>query len=248
VVRVPTTVLGQGDSGVGVKNGVNAFGKKNFLGTFAPPFAVINDIEFLDTLPLRDQIAGMAEAVKVALIKDASFFRFIVESAAPLSRGERAPVEALVERCAGLHLEHIRSGGDPFELGSKRPLDFGHWAAHKLESLTEHRLRHGECVAIGMALDTVYASLVGLCSVDVRDTVLTTLETLGFALWDEALTMLADGRPRVLEGLAEFREHLGGELTVTMLREVGSAVEVHAIDERAMIAALAQLEQRAARR
>ena len=110
VVRVPTTVLGQGDSGVGVKNGVNAFGKKNFLGTFAPPFAVINDIDYLDTLPLRDQIAGMAEAVKVALIKDASFFRFIVESAALLSRGERAPIEALVERCAGLHLEHIRSG------------------------------------------------------------------------------------------------------------------------------------------
>ena len=103
-------------------------------------------------------------------------------------------------------------------------------------------------MAIGMALDTVYASLVGLCSVDVGDTVLTTLETLGFSLWDEALTMLADGRPRVLEGLAEFREHLGGELTVTMLTGVGSAVEVHAIDERVMIDFLAQLEQRAASR
>src|SRR5581483_9325719 len=67
VVRVPTTVLSQNDSGVGVKNGVNALGKKNLFGTFAPPFAVLNDFDFLETLDARDKAAGMAEAVKVAL-------------------------------------------------------------------------------------------------------------------------------------------------------------------------------------
>ncbi len=74
-VRVPTTVLAQNDSGVGVKNGVNAFGVKNFVGTFAPPFAVLNDANFLRTLHPRDRIAGMAEAVKVALIRDARVLR-----------------------------------------------------------------------------------------------------------------------------------------------------------------------------
>lgn len=74
IVRLPTTVLAQGDGGVGVKNGVNAFGAKNFLGTFAPPFAVINDLDFLATLEARDVRAGMAEAVKVGLIRDAPFF------------------------------------------------------------------------------------------------------------------------------------------------------------------------------
>src|SRR5204862_561409 len=76
-IRIPTTVLSQNDSGIGVKNGVNAFGKKNFLGTFAPPFAVINDSGFLTTLDDRDWRSGIAEAIKVALIKDAPFFNFI---------------------------------------------------------------------------------------------------------------------------------------------------------------------------
>ena len=78
IVRLPTTVLSQADGGVGVKNGINAFGTKNFLGTFIPPFAVINDIRFLETLEARDQIAGMAEAVKVALIRDPDFFDWLL--------------------------------------------------------------------------------------------------------------------------------------------------------------------------
>src|SRR5258708_23452099 len=83
-IRVPTTVLSQNDSGIGVKNSVNAFGKKNFLGTFAPPFAVLNDLSFLDTLPLREWRSGMAEAVKVSLIKDSSFFAELENSASQL--------------------------------------------------------------------------------------------------------------------------------------------------------------------
>src|SRR5204862_2038620 len=70
LIRVPTTVLAQADSGVGVKNGINAFGKKNFLGTFAPPAAVINDSTFLVTLSDREWRSGLAEAIKVALLKD----------------------------------------------------------------------------------------------------------------------------------------------------------------------------------
>src|SRR6058998_2576157 len=73
-VRVPTTTLSQDDSGVGVKNGVNAFSKKNFIGTFAVPFAVINDFEMLSSLPARDKRAGYIEAIKVSVIRDAGFF------------------------------------------------------------------------------------------------------------------------------------------------------------------------------
>src|SRR5262245_52823882 len=65
LIRMPTTVLSQNDSGVGVKNGINAMGKKNFLGAFAPPFAVINDWNFLTTLDQRDWLAGVSEGIKV---------------------------------------------------------------------------------------------------------------------------------------------------------------------------------------
>ena len=80
-IRCPTTVLAQDDSGVGVKNAINAFGFKNLLGTFAPPFAVINDSAFLDMLPEREKRGGMAEAVKVALIRDAEFFTWLEREA-----------------------------------------------------------------------------------------------------------------------------------------------------------------------
>lgn len=248
VTRVPTTVLAQADSGVGVKNGVNAFGKKNFLGTFAPPFAVLNDRRFLDTLGRRDTVAGMAEAVKVALIRDAEFFEWLCAHADALAACDPEPLQHLVRRAAQLHLDHIATSGDPFEMGSARPLDFGHWAAHKLESLSGNRLRHGEAVAIGVALDTVYSVRTGLLAPIALEPILTLLERLGLRLWDAALELGPATRPTVLDGLEEFREHLGGELTVTLLRAIGHGVEVHEMREDAVLAALAELRRRDAAR
>jgi 3-dehydroquinate synthase len=247
VIRVPTTVLAQADSGVGVKNAINAFGKKNFLGTFAPPFAVLNDASFLRTLSRRDQIAGMAEAVKVALIRDAAFFGWLIEHTAELAVCEPEALHFLIHRCAELHLAHIVSSGDPFEFGSARPLDFGHWAAHKLESLTHNnRLRHGEAVAIGIALDSVYSTMAGLLPRTSLEPIVRTLESIGFQLWDEALEAPGEqNRLAILDGLTEFREHLGGELTVTLLEGIGKGVEVHEMREELILEALETLRCRA---
>lgn len=231
-IRVPTTVLAQNDSGVGVKNGVNAFGVKNLLGTFQPPVAVINDSAFVDVLPGRDKRAGMAEAVKVALIRDAEFFSWLEEQADKLALFASDPLERLIRHCALLHMRQIAHGGDPFERGSARPLDFGHWAAHKLEVLSAYELRHGEAVAIGIALDTRYSVLAGLLPKgdDVRVRLL--LERLGFSLWHEACDRYdSRGGSFLLKGLEEFREHLGGELTVTLLSNLGTGIEVHSMDE-----------------
>jgi 3-dehydroquinate synthase len=231
-IRLPTTVLAQDDSGVGVKNAINAFGFKNLLGTFAPPFAVINDTAFLGRLSKRDKRAGLAEAVKVALIRDADFLLWLEDNRAALARFELPAVDELVRRCAGLHMRQIAHGGDPFETGSARPLDFGHWAAHKLEMLTRHALRHGEAVAIGIALDTRYSALAGLLPDADAVRVHRLLTGLGFRLWDDALSLRdAHGRRRVLAGLAEFQEHLGGELTITLLEGIGHGVEVHEMHE-----------------
>lgn len=247
-IRVPTTVLAQCDSGIGVKNGINAFGKKNFLGAFAPPFAVLNDNRFLRTLGDRDWRAGTAEAVKVALIKDAKFFERIEHDAERLSGRSMQAMERLVARCAELHLEHIATAGDPFELGSSRPLDFGHWAAHKLEQMSGYRLRHGEAVAIGIALDSTYSYLDGMLARSDWERILDTLEALGFLLFaPELLLQSAEttGKPlTVLQGLSEFREHLGGQLTIMLLSDIGHGVEVHAVSEALYREVVCLLEQR----
>jgi 3-dehydroquinate synthase len=246
LIRVPTTVLAQDDSGVGVKNGVDYRGVKNFVGTFAPPFAVLNDLDLLTRLSERDKVAGMAEAVKVALIRDGAFFAWLERNADGLITFERAALAQMIRRCAELHMHQIARGGDPFETGSARPLDYGHWSAHKLESLTHHHVRHGEAVAIGIALDARYSVLAGLLAEGEDRRICALLEHLGFRLWHPALEARgADGNLAVLDGLREFREHLGGDLTVTLLQDIGSGIEVHAIDEARMLAAINWLKERA---
>jgi 3-dehydroquinate synthase len=245
-IRVPTTVLAQDDSGVGVKNGVNLHGVKNFVGTFAPPFAVLNDLAFIDPLPARDKVAGMAEAVKVSLIRDAEFFAWIERNMDHLATFDRGALACLIRRCAELHMRQIGHGGDPFEMGSARPLDYGHWSAHKLESLTRHHVRHGEAVAIGMALDARYSVLAGLLDAGEEERICALLEYLGFDLWHPALEKTAaSGEWEILEGLREFQEHLGGELTITLLAGIGTGVEVHEIDRERMRAATLWLKARA---
>jgi 3-dehydroquinate synthase len=248
-VRVPTTTLSQADSGVGVKNGINAFGKKNFIGAFAPPFAVINDFQMLASLSERDKRAGYVEAVKVALIRDAEFFASLESDAAALAAFEPAAMQRVIYRCAELHLNHIAASGDPFEFGSARPLDFGHWAAHKLEQISEYKIRHGEAVAIGIALDTVYSRKMGYLEAAPAERVLKLLETLGFDLHaNELMHVDSENSLIVLEGLQEFREHLGGELTITLLKNIGEGYEVHEMNLPRVIEAIYELQQRQSQR
>jgi 3-dehydroquinate synthase len=232
LIRVPTTVLAQDDSALGVKNGINLFGKKNYLGTFAPAFAVINDFTFLTTLMDRDWRSGLSEAVKVALIRDAAFFELLEQEAGRLADRDLGAMESVIRRSAALHLSHIADGGDPFELGSSRPLDFGHWAAHKLEALTRHRLRHGEAVAIGIALDTTYSHLAGSLPEPEWRRIIALLQALRLAVYVPELSRrldTGDDPASVLAGLDEFREHLGGRLTIMLLHGIGRPFDAHEI-------------------
>lgn len=224
LIRVPTTVLSQNDSGVGVKNSVNSFGKKNYLGTFTTPVAVINDFNFLETLDDRDWRGGISEAIKVALIKDLSFFEWLEQHAAQLASRSLEPMKEQIMRCAQMHMDHI-AGKDPFEMGSSRPLDFGHWAAHKLEHLSSYRVRHGEAVAIGIALDSTYSYLKGWIAKEDLDRVIVLLQNLGFSLYEPELS-----GENLIKGLREFQEHLGGQLTIMLLERLGKGVEVHEMD------------------
>ncbi len=241
-VRFPTTTLSQGDGGVGVKNGVNFFGKKNWVGSFAVPYAVVNDFAFLESLPERGRRNGIIEAIKVSLIRDRAFFEEIERMADALARLEQSSLERVVQRSAELHVEHIATGGDPFELGSARPLDFGHWAAHKLEQITHFEVTHGEAVAIGMAVDLVYSVKKGILEEATARRVLKLIRRIGFDTFHPGL--LAEGRtgePVILEGLEEFREHLGGELTVTLVPKIGQKLEVHEMDRGLILDALEEL-------
>ena len=246
LIRVPTTVLAQADSAVGVKNAINMDGVKNLIGTFAPPAAVLNDLEFLRSLEQRDWLNGLSEAFKVACIKDVSFLNELELLAAKLVARDLDAMQRVVERCAVLHMDHIRTGGDPFEFGSARPLDFGHWSAHKLESMTQHEVRHGEAVAIGLALDLYCASQMGYITDAERDRVCTAMEACGLRLYHPTLSKASgpSGTLQIVAGLEEFRQHLGGRLTLTMPDGLGKKKDIHDLPNALVEAAVKWLQQR----
>jgi 3-dehydroquinate synthase len=224
---------------------VNKFGKKNFLGTFAPPYAVINDAALISRLPDREWIGGISEAIKVALLKDAAFFSWIEEHAGALRDRDVGAMDWLIYRCAQLHLRHIATSGDPFEFGSSRPLDFGHWSAHKLEQISNYAWRHGEAVAIGIALDSTYSWKRGMLPEEDWRRILRVFIDVGLPI--SAPEMVESLRARgtsgsILAGLQEFREHLGGELTIMLLNGIGRGVEVHEMDEAVIIDSMHVLE------
>ena len=246
LVRFPTTTLAQDDSGVGVKNGINAFGKKNFIGTFAVPYAVVNDFQFLYTQDEHNNRSGLAEAIKVALVKDESFFDWLEENVGALNALDPPVLEEAVERSAILHARHIALGGDPFETGSSRPLDFGHWTAHKMEQLTNFEMSHADAVSVGVALDTLYSARCGWLPEEGAWRVVRLLQSMQLPIWHESLEIRDEqGRRLVYGGLEEFREHLGGELTVLMLEAVGQGVDRYSIDEEKHEACMEELKEAA---
>lgn len=234
LVRIPSTTLSQDDSGVGVKNAINQFGKKNWIGTFAVPWAVINDLSILRTLPDREFRNGFSEAVKVSLLKSRRDFDFLCSNAAAIRGRDNDVAFEVIKRSCRWHLNHITQGGDPFEALEARPLDFGHWSAHRIEPMSDYKLRHGEAVGIGVALDCIYSSMVHGLPRESAMAVCRCMHDLGLSLWHKTL----EDADAVLDGLEEFRQHLGGRLTITMLNDVADPIDVHEIDRDAMSAAI----------
>jgi 3-dehydroquinate synthase len=237
LVRLPTTVLSQDDAGMAVKNGINLGRRKNYVGTFAVPHAVVCDEAFLASTPEWSWTGGFSEAVKIALLRDPGLLARIERDAAAIRARDMHAAMPVIVRSAELHWRHIALGGDPFETQSARPLDHGHWLAHRLEGMTDGELPHGQAVAVGIAVDTAYAANAGLLAPADADRVLSALRALSLPT---SHPLLADP-DALVAGLEEFREHLGGRLTITLLRGIGDPVDVHEMDLGLLRGAIASL-------
>lgn len=246
ILRMPSTTLAQNDAGIGVKTGMNLHGCKNGVGTFAPPLAVVNDLQLLDGLTHDQWRDGISEAFKVALIKDKDFYTQLLQDAPALGQRDEQAMESLIVKCAELHLNHISTAGDPFERGSARPLDFGHWLAHKLESQSNYRISHGHAVAVGIAVDTWIAEARGWVEQGTADHLCRALQACGFDLAPHELGIrLGDGSLQILQGMEEFREHLGGELTLSLPGPIGQISETHSLSPEEIESAISHVSEQA---
>lgn len=160
LVAVPTSLLAMLDSSIGGKTGVDTPTVKNAVGTFHHPCQVVVDPDLLATLPSPHRRAGLAEAVKIAAMREARSFEWIESHAAALAGGEPGAVEVLVTRCLRLKAGVVVA--DPRESAERQVLNFGHTAGHALETLAGFELLHGEAVAAGMRLEARMGEAVGM--------------------------------------------------------------------------------------
>jgi len=167
-VQVPTTLLGQVDSSVGGKVGVNLKAGKNLVGAFHQPRLVLCDLATLSTLPMREYRAGLAEVIKYGIISDAAFYRRLERDLPKLLAREPKTLAAIVARCCEIKAEVVRQ--DETESGLRAILNFGHTIGHALEAISHYgKYLHGEAISIGqVAAARLSARVLGLSQIDVE--------------------------------------------------------------------------------
>ncbi len=147
-VQIPTTLLAQVDSSVGGKTGVDFAKYKNMVGAFYMPKLVYMNLETLSTLPERQFYAGMGEVLKTALIKDGTFYGWIINSLYEVYEKDPEVIKLMVYNCC--NIKRLVVEKDPTEAGERAILNFGHTIGHAIEKAKNFELLHGECVALGM--------------------------------------------------------------------------------------------------
>jgi 3-dehydroquinate synthase len=176
-VQVPTTLLGQVDSSVGGKTGVNHEKGKNLIGAFYQPGLVLIDTATIDTLPEREYLSGLAEVVKYGVVLDGAFFTFLAENVANLLSRDKGCLQKAIKRSCEIKAYIVNK--DEKETGVRAVLNYGHTVGHAVETLTSYKkYTHGEAVAIGMAQAAKFSEAMGYCNRAEKERILSLLESL----------------------------------------------------------------------
>ena len=223
-IRLPTTLIGQIDAGIGLKGAVNFGPAKNYLGCFNPPDSVLVDPALLQSLPDAAMRQGMAEIVKIACIRDPALFGLLQEEGTRLVATRfREPAEAarqVLERAIRGMLEELEQ--NPFEDRShERAVDFGHTVSPTLEAATGYRLHHGYAVAVDVAFSCALGALLGLLPEEAAEEILSLLLELELPVTDPLLTP-----DLVTEAFESVTLHRGGALNLVVPTRIGACTFV----------------------
>jgi 2-epi-5-epi-valiolone synthase len=219
-IRVPTTLLGAVDAGIGLKGGVNFGAHKNYLGCFHSPTHALIDVAYLRTLPRARIRQGLAEILKMALIADRGLFTVLrnygaalVESRfqSPSTVGRR-----VVARSIELMLRELQQ--NPYEnRASERLADMGHTFSPALEPASDFGLSHGEAVSIDMAFTCVLARMLGVMPEQESNAFIALLVDLGLPIYSPLLTL-----PLCEEAMHQAMRHRGGKLNMVAPTRIGA--------------------------
>jgi len=228
-IRIPTTLIGQIDAGIGIKGAVHFQGKKNYLGCFYPPQSALIDPAFLPTLPGRYLSCGLAEIIKVALVGDRELFMLVEKHANRLLDSgftdPPQPVRAILQRSIQAMLDQLEP--NLYEDQTyKRLADFGHTVSPLLEAASGYEIAHGEAVAVDMAFSCVVATFLGLLDRDCCQRILAAFVDARLPCFSPLLT-----EQLCLEALQETLRHRGGAINLVVPTEIGQATFLEQPDD-----------------
>ena len=176
-VAIPTTVAGMVDAAVGGKTAINSEYGKNLIGSFHSPKAVLVDFSWLETLTDRDYSAGLAEVVKAGFIADGEILNLLRGKSVTMIRKDNGAVKEIFTRAIAVKANVVSQ--DFKENFAREALNYGHTLGHAIELESKFSMRHGECVAIGMAFMAQLQFALGIITKELAQDHLDILENLG---------------------------------------------------------------------
>lgn len=235
-IRIPTTLIGIVDVGVGIKHAVNKNGKKSIIGTFYPPLATINDIRFLATTPASDLIGGIAEIIKLAMVCDAALFDLVELNATNLLKSHFQKPSRISQEIIILSEQIMLQNlsGNLFEYDLKRTVDFGHTFSPVIEANRRFSIKHGYAVAIDMVISSALAVIKRLLHIDEFKRLLALLQSVGLPTLLSTLDV-----SELIAGLEQAKLHRGGQLNLVVPVGIGNATFVQTVDKMELENALA---------
>jgi 3-dehydroquinate synthetase len=239
-VRVPTTLIGMIDVGVGIKQAVNVGAKKNIIGSFYPPLGIINDQTFLRTLPRKYLACGIAEAIKIALVCDEHLFE-LLETYGPtlIATGFQKPAaiaQEVLQRSEAAMIGQLSP--NLFEADRRRLVDFGHTFSPTIESASEYDVSHGEAVAMDMLLSCAIGARRGIVSPALPLRLARLLQAIDLRLVHPVMTT-----GRMNAAVDEMRLHRGGSLNLVVPTEIGTADFLQTVGAEDLDCALTAVRQ-----
>jgi 3-dehydroquinate synthase len=239
LVQCPTSLLAMADTSIGGKAGINLPQGKNLIGAFKQPKAVIADVATLQSLSPREFASGMAEVIKQSLIGDPDLFAKTENGTWLRTAGELQPamaeLQTLVAEAIQVKINIIQE--DPFDRGRRAVLNLGHTFAHAIEIVTEHAVRHGEAVAMGLVAAANLSARLGHCSAELQNRIEAALESTALPI-----RIPADVNPqRLLKVMASDKKKKAGRLRFVMLRDIGDVFVTNAVTKTDVLNTLKDL-------
>jgi 3-dehydroquinate synthase len=235
-VQIPTTLLAQVDSSVGGKVGINHPRAKNMIGAFHQPLGVYIDTTLLDTLPVREYRAGLAEVIKYGVILDAPFFEYLEQHVAQLNTRSPEVMREIVSRSCRLKADVVEH--DEFErTGLRAALNYGHTFAHAFEALCGYgELLHGEAVAIGMVYASRLSERLGRIPTDTTRRQVELLAAVGLPVRLPRPTALSTRT--IIERMQLDKKTVGGKLRFVLPTRMGHVELVSNVPAEEVVAVI----------